>query len=104
MLCLLTLGLSACIKPYTPSVQQGNDVTQQQVAQLKLGMSQDDIQYLMGQPILQPTFNNNQWDYIYTYQPPDQGPISEKRISLYFNSQGQLIRIKDDTIDAKAKN
>lgn len=104
MLCLLTLGLTGCLKPYTPSVQQGNDVTQQQIAQLKLGMSQDDVQYLMGQPILQSTFNNNQWDYVYTYQPKDQGPISEKRLSLYFNAQGQLIRIKNEVSDAKVKS
>jgi outer membrane protein assembly factor BamE len=88
--------LSGCIKPYTPSIQQGNIISQQDVAQLKLGMSQNDVQYLLGEPILQSTFNNNQWDYVYTYEPIDNGPIKERRLSLYFNAQGNLIKIQDN--------
>lgn len=95
-LILSTAMLAGCIKPYTPSVQQGNIISQDQVSQLKLGMSQDDVQYLLGEPILQPTFANNQWDYVYTYQPIDNAPVKEKHVSLFFNNQGQLINIKSE--------
>ncbi|MFN7096964.1 MAG: outer membrane protein assembly factor BamE, partial [Gammaproteobacteria bacterium] len=88
--------LTGCIKPYTPSIQQGNVISQKDVAQLKLGMSENDVQYLLGQPVLQSTFNNDRWDYIYTYEGIDNGPIKERRLSLFFNDQGNLIKIQDD--------
>ncbi|MBY0545035.1 MAG: outer membrane protein assembly factor BamE [Gammaproteobacteria bacterium] len=93
ILLLLSAALTGCIKPYTPSVQQGNIITAENVANLKLGMSEDDVQYALGEPVLQSTFNNDQWDYIYTYQPKDNGPVEEKRVSLFFNSQKNLVKI-----------
>lgn len=91
-----SLLLTACIKPYTPSVQQGNILTQDDVKQLKIGMSKDDVQYLLGAPVLQSTFADNQWDYIYTYQPIDNGPVKEKHINLFFNNQSKLVDIQAD--------
>lgn len=88
--------LTGCLKPYTPSVQQGNVISEKDVAQLKLGMNESDVQYLLGLPVLQSTFNNNQWDYVYTHQAKDNGKITERRLSLYFNAQGNLIKIQDN--------
>lgn len=86
--------LAGCIKPYTPPIQQGNVITPADIAKLKIGMSKDDVQYILGQPILQPTFNNNEWDYLYTYEPKDEAPIKEQQLSLFFNNDGRLINFQ----------
>ncbi|NNM58430.1 MAG: outer membrane protein assembly factor BamE [Legionellales bacterium] len=90
----LSLLVTGCIKPYTPSIQQGNILTQEDVAKLKLGMSKDDVQYLLGVPVLQSTFTDNQWDYIYTYQPVRNSTVKEEHVSLFFNDQSRLIKIQ----------
>jgi outer membrane protein assembly factor BamE len=61
-------ALSACSNfgVYRLDVQQGNLVTQDQVAKVKPGMSRLDVRNLLGTPLLQDAFSGNRWDYIYT--------------------------------------
>lgn len=64
-------------------VQQGNVITQEMVAQLQPGMDQKKVQFVMGTPIIQDTFNAQRWDYIYTFKPG--GETAERRlITLVF--------------------
>ena len=65
---VLVATLSACSNfgVYRLDVQQGNLVTQDQVAKVKPGMSRLDVRNLLGTPLLQDAFNGNRWDYIYT--------------------------------------
>ena len=67
------------------SVQQGNVITQEMIDQLKPGMSRSQVAYIMGEPILRNTFNENRWDYIYTIEIP--GFFNrEARMALYFEN------------------
>jgi outer membrane protein assembly factor BamE len=60
--------LTACSSfgVYRLDIQQGNLVTQEQVAKVKPGMSRLDVRNLLGTPLLQDAFNANRWDYLYT--------------------------------------
>lgn len=51
---------------HRPSMQQGNVVTQKMIDQLKPGMTREQVAFVMGQPVIQNTFNANRWDYVYT--------------------------------------
>ena len=51
-------------------IQQGNLVTQEQVAKIKPGMSRLDVRTALGTPLLQDVFNGNRWDYYFSL---DQG-------------------------------
>lgn len=65
------------------TVQQGNVLTQEMVDQLKPGMTHSQVAFIMGEPILRNTFNENRWDYIYTIELP--GYFSQDiRMSLFF--------------------
>lgn len=68
---------------YRITVQQGNVITQEMVDQLKPGMTRSQVAYIMGEPILRNTFDDNRWDYVYTVFLPgffDQ----ETHLSLFF--------------------
>jgi len=80
---LLTLSLSACGLFYRVPVRQGNVLTPSEVAQLKTGMSKDQVQYVMGTSLLQGGFENNRWDYIFYYRDPD-ARVRQSAITLYF--------------------
>lgn len=75
--------LSACIRPYTPTVQQGNIVTTTEIQQLQLGMSKTDVIYLLGTPILPDDFNTNSWNYTYSLKKENQ-PLQTKHLVLHF--------------------
>lgn len=64
-------------------VQQGNLLPQSKIERLHVGMSKEETAALMGTSLLSPTFNNNRWDYAYTWR---KGSSATKvhNLSLYF--------------------
>ena len=89
---------------YTPEVQQGNLVTQESVAQLKPGMSRDQVRFLLGTPLVTDIFHANRWDYVYTIQPARRSRIKEeRRLTLFFDKEGRLERVDGDVVPGEAK-
>jgi outer membrane protein assembly factor BamE len=72
--------------------QQGNLIPKAKVDRLKIGMSKNDVAILMGTSLLSPTFNENRWDYAYTWR-RGHGDIIMVTVSLYF-SNGVLKHIE----------
>lgn len=73
-------------------VQQGNLLPEQKISRLKLGMSKTEVAALMGTSLLSPLFNNNRWDYAYTWR-RGNGPMEKRWLSLYFSKE-HLTRIE----------
>jgi outer membrane protein assembly factor BamE len=68
-LLLVSVSLSACSllpEPYKTPVSQGNVLKQEQVAQVKVGMSASQVSYLLGTPMVRDSFAPNEWHYLYT--------------------------------------
>ena len=65
-------------------VQQGNVITQQMINKLKPGMTRRQVAYVMGEPVLRNTFNQDRWDYVHTYQIGDVN-YQELQVSLFFD-------------------
>jgi outer membrane protein assembly factor BamE len=72
--------------------QQGNLLPKAKIDRLRVGMSKNDVAILMGTSLLSPTFNNNRWDYAYTWR-RGHGNITIITVSLYF-SKGILRQIE----------
>lgn len=75
--------LSACFLAYHEDVQQGNILNPNKVAQIKTGMSSEQVRFLLGDPVLTNTFNDHDIEYVYTLQ-PEHGPFESKRLILHF--------------------
>jgi outer membrane protein assembly factor BamE len=93
-LIIVGLLLSGCsvIHPYRPSIQQGNVINMSKIRRLKLGMSQNQVVKLLGNPILTNTFDNNRLAYVYTLS-PNNGPTINKRLFLTFKNN-RLVNIE----------
>ena len=99
-------------RPYRPDIQQGNFVSQEMVAQLKPGMTQDQVIFLLGTPLLTDVFHANRWDYAFRLQ-KGNGEITTSRVTVFFKDKlvssfeggGDLPTEKDylDRIADKAK-
>ncbi len=83
LLVVTTLALSACSIIYKLPTRQGNIIAQNKIDQLKLGMTPDQVHYLMGTPIASSAFRPDRWDYVGYYKSP-RGEVTERVISLYF--------------------
>lgn len=91
---MVTLSLTQCVS-YDFSrriAQQGNLLPQSKIERLKVGMSKNDAAILMGTSLLSPTFNNDRWDYAYTWR-KGSGPIEIRNVILYFVN-GSIARIE----------
>jgi outer membrane protein assembly factor BamE len=91
---LLSLSLTQCVS-YDFShriVQQGNLIPASKIERLKIGMSKEDVAILMGTSLISPMFNNDRWDYAYTWR---RGSGStETRYALLYFSHGAVARIE----------
>lgn len=93
----LSLCLSACSWSnfpllYKPDVQQGNVLSSDRVSALKIGMNQDEVSYLLGNPVLENTFANQDTVYVYTLK-KGKGLMTEDLLLLSF-SAGHLTKIQ----------
>jgi outer membrane protein assembly factor BamE len=84
---LLLTGCSAVnfITPYKLDIPQGNEVTADQLENLKVGMTQAQVRFVLGTPLLVDPFHQNRWEYIYRDQ--RAGKVKEqKRFSVLFEN------------------
>ncbi|CAM2859121.1 small protein A, tmRNA-binding [Legionella steigerwaltii] len=90
----LTLTQCASFDLSRRVVQQGNLLPKSRIDRLKIGMSKNDVAILMGNSLLSPTFNNDRWDYAYTWR-RGHGEMTMSTLSLYFHNN-TLTRIERD--------
>ncbi|MDP0561159.1 MAG: outer membrane protein assembly factor BamE [Candidatus Endonucleobacter sp. (ex Gigantidas childressi)] len=79
---------------YKIDIQQGNAVTKEMVDKLQNGMTRIQVQYIMGVPMLEDTFNKNLWHYVYSMQPGGE-KRTQKTLTLIFRNN-QLKSILSD--------
>lgn len=86
------------VDPYRIDVRQGNYVDQEMVAQLRRGMSRDQVRYVLGSPLVVDMFRSDRWDYVYRFR-PGSGEAQQRVISLFFAGD-VLDRIEGDVAAA----
>lgn len=69
---------------YRIDVEQGNVVDEDKLAQVEVGMTQNQVRYLLGSPIIEDTFDISRWDYYYSYR-SGKGKFDRSRVTLYFD-------------------
>ena len=91
---LLSLGgLSGCtsvdnflpgfLKTYRVDIQQGNVITQEMISQLRVGMTREQVRFILGTPLISDPFKPNQWEYVFRLQ-RGTGSIDLRKYSVTF--------------------
>jgi outer membrane protein assembly factor BamE len=83
LISVLILGLTGCAVAYRLPTRQGNVIEQKQLDQLQVGMTEDQVKFLLGTPIAADPFRGNRWDYFGYYKSP-HGQIVSRDVTLYF--------------------
>ncbi|MGB5235728.1 MAG: outer membrane protein assembly factor BamE [Candidatus Macondimonas sp.] len=89
---ILTLGaLSGGCFVYKPEIRQGNSLDRAAVDQLAPGLTRDQVQYLLGRPVLKNLFDANRWDYVFYHR--NRRDEEKCRLTVFFE-QDRLVRIE----------
>jgi outer membrane protein assembly factor BamE len=97
--------VAACSNPlrvlsvYRMEIQQGNYLSQEAVSQLKLGMTKDQVRFVLGTPLVTDIFHENRWDYVYRRQRANSSEIEERRVTVLFEDD-KLVRLEGDVMPA----
>ncbi|MDY6943738.1 MAG: outer membrane protein assembly factor BamE [Pseudomonadota bacterium] len=105
----LVLGatiLTGCSSPsvlqkvvYRPSIQQGNALEEEKIAQLQVGMTREQVRYLLGTPVVNTIFDDQRWEYVYYRE--DEDLAANCRLTLFF-AGNRLDRVSSDSAELKS--
>jgi len=118
LLCLVGLGLVGCSSPkrlvperlkvsadrfqiYQPDVIQGNFVSREQRAALRLGMPRAQVLAILGNPFVASVFHAARWDYAFTIR--RQGVPDQKFLLTVHFEDDRLARIEGDELPSEAE-
>ncbi len=93
---LLASGCSGFRMPgiYRIDIQQGNVITQEQLAALERGMEKRKVRFILGTPLVEDAFNQDRWDYYYSFDRRGEDRV-QRVISVYFQDE-RLVRVAGD--------
>ncbi|HXH04082.1 MAG TPA: outer membrane protein assembly factor BamE [Candidatus Competibacteraceae bacterium] len=69
---------------YRLDIRQGNYIDQAQVERLQPGMTRQQVQALLGTPLIADPFHQNRWDYYYAFRPAGGTAVEERSLTLFF--------------------
>jgi len=83
-LILAALVLTACV--YRIDIQQGNLLNDDDIAQVEVGMSRSQVQFLLGTPMIADSFHRDRWDYAYYLRRGRSPDVEQRWLVVYFDS------------------
>ena len=90
-------GIYRAIGAYRIEIQQGNYVSQEMVSQLKIGMSKEQVRFVLGTPLVTDIFHADRWDYIYYHKAQNSNQVEKRKLAVIF-VDGRLAKLEGDVV------
>jgi outer membrane protein assembly factor BamE len=87
--------------PYKIDIVQGNVVTREQLAVLRVGMPRAIAQDVLGTPLLTSVFHADRWDYVFTLKRQGSEPQARK-VTVFFANDA-ISRIEADELPSETE-
>ena len=85
LLLITTLFLTSCV--YTLNIQQGNILAQKEIDKLRPELTKNQVVFVLGNPVIEDSFSDDVWVYLYTYQNRNLEQETTKKLTLYFKNE-----------------
>ncbi len=79
----MTLGIT----PYRAAVVQGNFVSQEAAAKVRIGMTREAVRNILGTPLLIDPFHPNRWDYVFYFKRGQTDIVTQRHFIVHFNKE-----------------
>lgn len=93
--------VAGIVSPYKIDIVQGNFVSQEQAAALKVGMTRLQVREILGTPLLASMFHADRWDYVFTFQRKG-AETQARKVSVYFKGDS-LERFEADSLPTETE-
>jgi outer membrane protein assembly factor BamE len=87
------LVLTGCI--YRIDIQQGNLLEQEAIDQVEVGMTESQVRFLLGTPMVEDAFHQDRWDYMYYFR-KGRARKAEKRWFIVHFTEDKVSRLERD--------
>jgi outer membrane protein assembly factor BamE len=65
----VALSLSACSSwVYRIDIPQGNYLEQKNIDKIQIGMTKEQVKFVLGSPVMIDTFDKDTWNYVYRFK------------------------------------
>ncbi|HHW53833.1 MULTISPECIES: outer membrane protein assembly factor BamE [Acinetobacter] len=99
---LVTSLLAGCstLGVYKVDIPQGTPLTQAQASKVQVGMSHQQVRFLLGSPTIADPMNPLRWDYIYNYIPGTYAKKAKipaahgQHLKIFFNQHGIVEKVE----------
>ncbi|AQV95531.1 outer membrane protein assembly factor BamE [Cupriavidus necator] len=88
------------ITPYRINIVQGNFVSHEAAAQLREGMTRDQVKFLLGTPLLTDVFHANRWDYVFSFRRGNTPVVQQRRYTVFFDGD-KLVKFGGDELPSE---
>lgn len=95
---LVSSLLAGCV--YKIDIPQGTPLTKAQASQVQVGMSYQQVRFLLGSPTITDPLNPQRWDYVYNYIPGTYAKKAKipaahgQHLRIYFDQAGIVTNIE----------
>ena len=83
---------------YRINIEQGNILTQEMIDQLEPGMTQRQVKFILGTPLVRDSLNQNRWDYRYSLRIGNE-TLKQSLVTIYFDGDN-LSNVEGDLLPA----
>lgn len=77
------LAASGCV--YRANMSQGNIVIEEDLDQVELDMTRNQVRFLLGTPMVDDPFHANRWDYVYYVKIGRRDATAKRWVSILFS-------------------
>lgn len=97
LLLVTTLATVGCV--YRAGISQGNLIKQDDLDQVEVGMTRNQIRFLLGTPMVDDPFHADRWDYVYYLKIGRQQADFTRWVSIFFEGDRVSEIRKDQELD-----
>jgi outer membrane protein assembly factor BamE len=93
----IALSLSACSSwVYRIDIPQGNYLEQKSIDKIQMGMTKEQVKFILGSPVVVDTFDDDTWNYVYRFKSGRSKKLDMKKSFTIKFEDNQLISADGD--------
>jgi len=94
---VLTLFISACSSwVYRIDIPQGNYLEQKSIDKIQVGMTKEQVQFILGSPVVIDAFDSDSWNYVYRFKSGRSTDFNMKKSFLVTFVDNKLVSASGD--------
>ena len=91
--------LSGCV--YRPTISQGNLIKAEDLEEVRVGMTRNQVRFLLGTPMIDDPFHRDRWDYVYYIKVGRKATAAKRWTSVVFDDNRVSEIRRDLELDPK---